>query len=153
MSKKVIFVAVVVLALVAGGALALKANKDKDTGGATKTTQPAKVTKPADSDPDAVKKAVISYSNAYLGGHGNDAYNLLSSRCALQTPADKMIGLALLANQAYGNVQPTDITVSILSAGKATASYSYPTASTINQKDQSWLYEQGSWHYDGCPTS
>jgi len=107
--------------------------------------------KPSDSDPDAVKKGVISYSNAYLGGHGNDAYNLLSSRCAARITVNEMIGLALAANQAYGNLTPTKITVEILSAGKAVTSYSYPTASSINQQDQSWLYEQGGWRYDGCP--
>jgi hypothetical protein len=147
MRKRILIITLVImLIVVGGGVLVLKDMGNTPIKAVVAIVKP----KPADKDPNAVKQAVISYSNAYLGGHGNAAYNLLSAKCASQISVNEMIGLALDANQAYGNLQPTDITVGILGDGNAIASYSYPTASSINKHDQSWVYERGIWRYNGC---
>ncbi len=106
-------------------------------------------TNTAQSPNQELKAAVQAYSNDYLGGNGAGAFALLSSRCQLTLGLQQVTALASAAKSVYGVVPITSITIDSDSGGKATVSYTYPVT-TLNQSQQPWVLEGGSWKYDHC---
>ena len=96
-----------------------------------------------------LKDAVTTYSNAYLGGDGASAFNLLSSRCQLSIGMQQISAQATAAHSVYGVLPISTINVDSESGSRATVSYTY-AVTTLNQSHQPWVLQGGSWRYDNC---
>jgi hypothetical protein len=100
-------------------------------------------------DPAPLKAAVTDYSSAYLGGHGDAAFALMSARCQAATPKAQMDSLASAAQSLYGALPIKTLTVDSQAASDASVSYTY-AVSKLDQTHQHWVKESGAWKYDGC---
>lgn len=90
-----------------------------------------------------------AYSDAYLTGAGETAYGLLSTRCQGQFGEKSFQQLVAAAGQTYGSKLPMKTFDATVSGDLARVTYTY-SVSAIDQKDQPWTREDGSWHYDAC---
>ena len=96
-----------------------------------------------------LKDAVQAYSNDYLGGNGAGAFALLSSRCQLTIGLQQETSLASAAKTVYGVLPIISFTVDSNSGREATVSYTY-SVTTLDQRQQPWVLEGGSWKYNHC---
>ena len=130
------------------------------TAGATTTTAPVAPATSSSGTIDAtvaatpsgnqqLQAAVEAYSAAYLTGKGTAAYALLSSRCQQLVGLPQMISLTSAAASLYGTLPVTSFTVNSNSDSQATVTYTYAVAK-LNQSQQPWVVEGGSWKDDNC---
>jgi len=96
-----------------------------------------------------LKDAVQAYSNDYLGGNGAGAFALLSSHCQLTIGLQQETSLASVAKTVYGVLPIISFTVDSDSGREATVSYTY-SVTTLDQTQQPWVLEGGSWKYNHC---
>lgn len=115
----------------------------------TTTTTKATTTTAAASPTEAsLEAAVRAYSAAFLGGDGEAAWALLSSRCQMSMPEIDYKATVAAAKVKYGLATLQSVTGSVNgTTGSATYTYSDPT---INQSDQPWTFEAGGWRWDAC---
>jgi len=107
-------------------------------------------TTPSGGSEDELETAVRAYSDAFFGGDATVAFGMLSPRCADETDLATFTGNLMAVQAVYGDAVPELRAVDVVvdgSAGRATYTYSDPQ---VNQTDQPWLYEGGSWLYDAC---
>ena len=110
---------------------------------AVQTTTPA-----PPSAEDDLTVAVAAYSKAYLTGDGANAYALLSKKCQANMPLSEFAGLTEQAKTLYGNVKIKSVKV-VVDGDQVTATYTYPVPA-INQTDEPWVLEDGTWHNGEC---
>jgi hypothetical protein len=97
----------------------------------------------------AVLPRVQAYSDAFLGGHPTKAYALLSQRCRGEMSLSHFTDIVKAAEQRYGKalrIKTSDVAVH---GEAATVSYTYDVPA-LNQRDETWVREHGSWHNDDC---
>ena len=114
------------------------------SGGAGQSPAPA--AGPSEAD---LKLAVFAYSDAFLGGHGDRAYDMLSRRCQAENDATRFGNLVRGAQILYGDETIKTLTVDSFSATTATVTYLYGNRN-IDQHNQRWTVEGGQWRWDGC---
>jgi hypothetical protein len=95
-----------------------------------------------------LEAAVRAYTAAFLGGDGAGAYGLLSERCRNETARNEFLGAVSLAAAQYGEAKITGYKDDV-NGGAATATYEL-TDSSLNQMDERWVLEDGTWHNDDC---
>lgn len=116
-------------------------------GAGCSSSDPPAPEKKAQTTPK-LRKAVEAYTAAFLGGDAEAAYSLLTERCHGETAAADFKRIVDQAHAEYGNE-------SILSyADKvdgqvATVTYEL-TDPYLNQDNERWLLEDGTWHNDEC---
>lgn len=110
---------------------------------------PGTMAAPAGADQPGLESAVRVYSEAYLGGQGSKAYDLLSQRCQARLGPAEMSVLTDAAQAQYGNQTISSLTVDTLVGTLARVSYTYPDPA-INQSTEPWVFEGGAWHQDDC---
>jgi hypothetical protein len=98
---------------------------------------------------DPLRSAVEAYTRAYLGGDGATAFAMLSARCKLAIGSQQMNAAASDANSLYGVMPLTSFSVDSRTATHATVSYGL-AVSKLDQTNQPWVLENGSWKYDHC---
>lgn len=101
------------------------------------------------TDEEALRKAVTSYSNAYLTGDADTAYAQLSARCVNRTTVTEFAELVSAAETAYGSALPLATYSANISGDLARVTYTYADA-TINQESEPWVKESGKWKQDDC---
>jgi hypothetical protein len=103
---------------------------------------------PAVTPAAAVEDAVRSYSSAYLSGDGQKAHDKLSARCSKVISLEKMKAASAGAAALYGQAQLISV-VPVVDGDHATVTYRF-SQPAIDQENQPWVREDGSWSYDNC---
>ena len=144
-----------ILAAMALGLSACGSTVPAATATSTSHQSQPSVVPPATSAPatatqdQPLRAAVQAYSDAYLGGDGATAFNLQSARCQQTIGLQQMTSLASAAKSIYGVLPLTSFMVDSNSVSTATVTYTYAVAK-MDQSDQRWVLQGGSWKYDGC---
>jgi hypothetical protein len=125
-------------------------NDDSGAEAAPATDAPA----PATSDPvpapeQELRAAVSAYSDAFLTGKGEVAYDLLSLQCQAKVSIKEFGAVVEQAGQLYGTPLPFTSYSGELTGARALVTYGYQVEA-INQADEPWVLEQGSWRNDDC---
>lgn len=95
-----------------------------------------------------LETAVRAYSSAYMSGDGERAYGLLSDRCQNELAKNEFLSIVAQANQAYGDARITAYEDDI-NGNVGVATYELSDAS-LNQTQERWVLDDGSWHNDDC---
>lgn len=95
-----------------------------------------------------LKKAVTEYTHAFLTGDGATAYAMLSAKCRAATPLSEFAAITEQARDTYGDVKIDSLKVTV-DGRKARATYTFPVPA-INQTEELWVAEAGSWKNDDC---
>lgn len=119
------------------------------TGGTSDTPPTAAASSATTSEKDALKAAVRSYSDAYLGGDAQTAWDLLSNRCRQRLTMAQMRTLTSGAQELYGRLDIVNLTIDDMSGNLARVTYTYPVAK-LNQTQEPWVKENGKWREDDC---
>jgi hypothetical protein len=98
---------------------------------------------------DDLETAVRAYSDAFLSGDADTAWDLLSSRCRDRLARAEFNGIVGGGADLYGSASMTDLTVDELSGSLARVTYTYDDPA-INQNHEPWVFEDGAWHNDDC---
>jgi hypothetical protein len=98
---------------------------------------------------DALEAAVHAYSDAFLSGDAEAAWNLLSTRCRDRVARSDFNATVQAAAKLYSKSVMSDLVVDELSGPLARVTYEYDNAA-INQDHEPWVFEDGSWHEDDC---
>ncbi len=98
---------------------------------------------------DALKDAVVAYSDAFLAGQSDDAWALLSSRCRDRLSEPEFDSLVEQGAAQYGDASLESLEVTSFAGELARVSYTY-SESVINQTDEPWGFEDGAWRNDDC---
>ena len=104
---------------------------------------------PAVSGTAALEKNVRAYSEAYLGGDSDAAWDLLSERCQDRLSRPQFNGLVAGAEPLYGDPELRNIDVDELSGSLARVTYTFDDP-RLNQMMEPWSFEAGSWRIDDC---
>lgn len=143
MRFKLVAIAVMALVLVGCGGSSEEPDEPSKAG-----SQKTASSTPTAAPDDDLKAAVNAYSKAFLTGDGAAAYALLSERCRSLTPLSDFAAITEQAKETYGPVKIDSLDVDV-SGDSATATYTYAVPA-INQTDEKWVLESGSWHNDDC---
>jgi hypothetical protein len=95
-----------------------------------------------------VEDAVRSYSGAFLSGQGEKAAAMVSARCDTPALRSQIIEASKMAPALYGQARLISITPTV-DGDRATVIYRFDQPA-IDQENQPWLLESGTWHYDKC---
>jgi len=98
-----------------------------------------------------LKKAVQAYSDAYLAGKADPAYQLLSARCQKKWTSSQFGALVTTAGKTYGAALPLESFSAKISGDIALVSYTY-ILPALRQERQPWLLGSGGWKNDDCTT-
>ncbi|GAA2178852.1 hypothetical protein GCM10009785_03170 [Brooklawnia cerclae] len=109
-------------------------------------TEPANA---AESDQEALRTAAQTYSDAYLTGDGDSAYSLLSARCQARIEISEFASMVDMAKSMYGSALPFTSFSADISGDMARVTYTF-SVQAINQTDEPWVKEEGTWHEDDC---
>jgi hypothetical protein len=101
-----------------------------------------------ESQAAALKAAVSAYATNYFAGHGDQIYEDWSARCQAKQTKVQAEEAALLANEVEPGVTLTSYSATI----SGNQAYITTTSSdpAFNRTHQSWLFEGGTWRWDGC---
>ncbi|WP_377273114.1 hypothetical protein [Peterkaempfera sp. SMS 1(5)a] len=114
---------------------------------------PATKAAPGSPAPDPsraeLEEAVRAFSTAYLKPDPDAGYAMLSERCRRTIGKSVWAGLAKSAAKDYGRRPIKTLTVLQLAGDDARVSYTYGLP-RLDQLEQPWLRENGSWRYDAC---
>ncbi|WP_207506509.1 nuclear transport factor 2 family protein [Klenkia taihuensis] len=111
-----------------------------DTSSAATSNEPAQ---------GELRAAVQSYSDAFLTGDADVAYDLLTARCKDRTSAAQFSGIVSAASQLYGAALPITSYSAEVSEDLARVTYTYDVPA-INQTSEPWAREDGEWKQDDC---
>jgi hypothetical protein len=101
-------------------------------------------------DEDAALRAnVQAYSDAFLTGDGDTAYGLITERCQARMARDDFVSLVSQAKDLYGSALQFKTYKAEINVSQARVTYTYDI-SAINQTQEPWALESGSWHNDDC---
>jgi len=106
-----------------------------------------------------LEQTVRAYAEAFLGGRGDAAFELLSVRCRNATPREEFVAIVAVAGAKYENDPIRDLKVEVKGT-KGRATYTFDDEE-LNQTNEPWiLVQQGSgddaddvWRNDDCPGS
>jgi hypothetical protein len=96
----------------------------------------------------AVESAVRSYTAAFLSGQGETAANMLSERCDTPAVREQIISASRTAPALYGQAAIVSIDP-VVDGNDASVTYRF-NQPAIDQEDQPWVEERGTWRYDKC---
>lgn len=96
-----------------------------------------------------IRAAAQSYSDAFLTGDSEAAFDLLSERCQERHGEAGFTAIVELAATQYGVALPFDTFAAEVNDDQARATYTFPDAS-INQDSEPWVMEGGEWKEDDC---
>ncbi|WP_067441358.1 hypothetical protein [Nocardioides jensenii] len=113
---------------------------------APSTTPP---TKTVEADESELRGALQSYSDAFLSGDGQAAYDLFSERCKNRADHGQFIAMVDLAKQQYGESLACASYSEGASGDLARVSCTHADSS-IDQDSEPWTREDGQWHQDDC---
>ena len=137
---------------VAASLLSCSATQEPSASPASLTPPPtASVDSPqqATADTGALEDSVRAYSDAYLGGNVDPAWDLLSERCQDRLSRPQFNGLVAGAEQLYGDAELQKIEVDELSGVLARVTYTFDDP-RLDQMMEPWSFEAGSWRIDDC---
>ena len=97
----------------------------------------------------ALEANVRAYSDAYLGGDAERAWELLSTRCKQRINLAQMRALVEGAESLYGEARMQSLRITEFSGSLARVTYRY-TDSDIDQLNEPWILEGDEWHQDDC---
>lgn len=97
---------------------------------------------------EQLDQAVRDYSAAFLSGQGEKAAGMLSARCNTPALHARIVQLAQMAAALYG--QAKIISVEPVVNGKHGAVTYRFDQPAIDQQNQPWTWEDGTWRYDQC---
>jgi hypothetical protein len=95
-----------------------------------------------------VEDAVRSYTAAFLSGRGDAAANMLSARCNTAAMRGAIVTASANAAALYGQAKLVSVTPNV-DGDHATVTYRFDQPA-IDQENQPWVFEGGSWRYDKC---
>jgi hypothetical protein len=113
------------------------------------THVPAARTAPAAPADAALRASVQAYSDAYLTGKAQQAFDLLTPRCQKMYPLASFSVIVAAAGSLYGTPLPMTSFKAHIAGGMARVTYTY-TIAGINQTDQPWTLEAQGWRDDNC---
>ncbi|RKT69332.1 hypothetical protein DFJ66_2544 [Saccharothrix variisporea] len=90
-----------------------------------------------------------AYSAAYLGGRGDEAYDLLSTRCRERHTRVDFVRLVELAGAQYGPLEVETLTVDQAAGDLARVTYTFAKPE-LDQRGEPWVRESGAWRVDDC---
>ena len=147
----VVIVSTFLLASCGGGSDDGDDSADRPSASPSPTAVPTEektTTKPVVDHEAELKKAVTEYTHAFLTGDGATAYGLLSATCRAAMPLSEFAAITEQARDTYGDVKIDALKVSV-DGRKARATYTFPVPA-INQSEEPWVVEDGSWKNDDC---
>ncbi len=97
-----------------------------------------------------IREAAQNYSDAYLTGHAQVAYSLLSHPCQQRIGRAAFFQIVHAAGAQYGKAIPFSSISVDLQRDMARLSYTYEDVPAINQTDQPWVWGNSHWKYDSC---
>ena len=100
------------------------------------------------SEDPALEAAVRAYSADFLAGDATAAYATLSERCHTVLEEDMYTNVVASAAEAFGDAEITDYDDDV-NGNSATVSYEYDD-DDLNQTDEPWVFEDGTWKLDDC---
>lgn len=126
-------------------------------GGASEPTPTTAATEattdePEGNEPDAesaIREAAQAYSDAFLTGDADAAYELFSERCKARTDETEFASNVSVASGMYGEPLPFATFEADVSGDMARVTYTYADAPEINQDSEPWVNEDG-WRQDDC---
>ncbi|CAB4721432.1 MAG: hypothetical protein F2667_10480 [Actinobacteria bacterium] len=133
--------------LVAG--LASGCAKENDEPSEPSPAPAPAVSSPAATSDPALRLAAQGYLDALLGGDAATAYAMLTRRCQDHYPEESFATIVAGAAQVYGTPLPFLTYADEVTGRTALITYTVEE-SVLDQVDQPWAYEQGSWHSDDC---
>lgn len=95
-----------------------------------------------------LEAAVRTYTEAFLGGDADAAYDLLSERCRGELARNDFTAIVAQASAQYGDAEITSYEDDVR-GNVATATYELSDP-TLNQVEERWLLEGGNWRNDDC---
>ena len=90
-----------------------------------------------------------AYSEAFLAGRGDMAYDLLSQRCRERMTRVQFVQLVLVAGQQYGPQAIKSLKVDQVAGDLGRVTYTYEK-SELDQRGEPWVHEDNAWHVDDC---
>lgn len=90
-----------------------------------------------------------AYSQAFLAGDGNAAYELLSKRCQERNTRPEFVSLVQVAGKQYGPQEIRSFKVDQAAGELARVTYTYDR-SELDQRGEPWVYESNAWRVDDC---
>lgn len=96
----------------------------------------------------ALKRAVYSYSKAFLGDNPVKAYKLLTPRCREKVSLSYFTGIVTAAGDMYGP-QPIRSYGATMKRNRARATYRY-RLHELDQVREPWRRIGGAWKNDDC---
>jgi hypothetical protein len=118
----------------------------------TETTESSAPATPAPTTnpEDAIRNVAQAYSDAFLTGDGKGAYSLLSERCQARNAEADFVAEVASAGEIYGQALAFETFAADVNGEQARVTYTYADSPEINQTDEPWVLEGGSWHEDDC---
>lgn len=113
------------------------------------TSAPSPTNAPTVDPSDDLRKAVTSYSDAYLTGDADTGYDLFSKRCKARMSKEEFADLVSQAKDLHGSALPLKTFDAEISGDLARVTYTYDL-SAINQDSEPWVREEGQWREDDC---
>lgn len=142
-------IALALLAACGGG----DSNEDRSDEPAPATAATESTTDgPEGNEPDAesaIREAAQAYSDAFLTGDADAAYELFSERCKARTDETEFAAGVSVASGMYGEPLPFATFEADVSGDMARVTYTYTDAPEINQDSEPWVNEDG-WRQDDC---
>jgi hypothetical protein len=137
-----VLLVVAVSALVVAGACASGGDDQNSAGGVSTSIDSTAGAKAA------LEQAVRSYTDAFLGGDGEAAWNLLTDRCHDANAKNDFLAIVAQGHDQYGDAKITSYKAE-LNGTTALASYEL-TDPILNQTKERWVFENRGWHNDEC---
>lgn len=109
---------------------------------------------PQPGDERALRRAVKAYSDAFLTGRGDAAFELLTHRCRRELGRDRFTGLVERAGDLYGSRLELKSFEAEFMGDLASVTYTFDI-SALNQADEAWAFDygfelDGAWRNDQC---
>lgn len=96
-----------------------------------------------------LEDAVRAYSDAFLGGQGEQAYTMFSKRCQGREDRAAFTRMTEQARQLYGQLPITTLAVDRIEGTMARVTYRF-AVSVLDQVSEPWVVEDGRWRQDDC---
>lgn len=125
---------------------------DSPPATAEATTPEPQADEPESEEPgaeSAIREAARAYSDAFLTGDADAAYELFSERCKARTDETEFASSVSVASGMYGDPLPFATFEADVSGDMARVTYTYADAPEINQDSEPWVNENG-WRQDDC---
>lgn len=96
-----------------------------------------------------LRGAVEVYSDSFLAGLGDRAFDLLSERCKVEVGHQQFVAAVAVAADRYDGIGISSYDEEV-DGDVATVTYRYDDAPELDQVDERWIVEEGGWRNDDC---